>query len=48
MFYREVTQELLLFGLYKWVILAAIERKVEGTNTSFSEGRLWGSERERE
>ena len=34
-FYRAVIQVLLLFGVETWVILAAMEWKVDGTHTSF-------------
>ena len=35
MFYREVTQTVLLFGLETWVISAAMDITVEGTHTGF-------------
>ena len=35
MFYRAVVQAILLYGLEKWVILAAMENKVERTDTVF-------------
>ena len=35
MLYRAVKQELLLFDLETWVILAVMERMVEGTHTNF-------------
>ena len=35
MFYRVVVQEVLLFGLYLWVLLEAMEIKVEETNNRF-------------
>ena len=35
LFYREVIKEVLLFGAENWVLLAAMERKVEGTHTVF-------------
>ena len=35
MLYRAVVQELLLFGLYYWVLFAAMERMTEGTHTGF-------------
>ena len=35
MFYREVSQVVLLFGYDTWVLLAAMERKVEVTHTGF-------------
>ena len=33
MFYMEVVQAVLLFGLDPWVMLAAMQRKVEANNT---------------
>ena len=35
MFYRAVVQAILLYGLDTWVLLEAMERKVEGTHTGF-------------
>ena len=35
MFYRAVAQAVIIFGLDAWVILAGMERKVEGTQTGF-------------
>ena len=35
MCYRDVEQEVLLFGSETWVILVAMERKLEGTLTGF-------------
>ena len=35
MFYRAVEQAVLLFGSETWVLLASMERKVEGTHTCF-------------
>ena len=35
MFYREVVQAILLYGLETWVLLTEMERKVEGTHTRF-------------
>ena len=35
MFYRVVVQEILLHGLETWVLLAEMERKVEGAHTDF-------------
>ena len=35
MFYRAVVQAVLLYGSETWVLLAEMERKVEGTNTGF-------------
>ena len=35
MFYRGVAQAVLLFGSETWVLLVAMERKVEGTHTGF-------------
>ena len=37
MFYREVVQDILLYGSETWVILAEMERKVEWMHTRF----LW-------
>ena len=34
-FYRTVTQEVLLFGSETWIIFVAMDRKVEGTLTCF-------------
>ena len=34
-FYRAVTQEVILFGLYTWFLLVEMERTVEGTHTGF-------------
>ena len=35
MFYREVLQAILIYGLEMWVILAEMEIKVEGVYTGF-------------
>ena len=35
MLYMEVIQEVLLFGAETWVLLVAMERKLQGTNMSF-------------
>ena len=35
MFYRAVAQAVLLFGLYTWVLLEVMERKLERTHTGF-------------
>ena len=35
MFYRALEQAVLLFGSETWVILAAMERKVDGTHMCF-------------
>ena len=35
MFYRAVTQEIFLYGLETWVLLAAMEKNVEGSHTYF-------------
>ena len=35
MFYRSVTQAVLLFGYETWVLLAAMERTVGGTHIRF-------------
>ena len=35
MFFRAVTQAVLIFGSETWVLLAAMERAVEGTHTRF-------------
>ena len=35
MFYRAVTQAVLLFGSYTWVLSGATERTMEGTHTRF-------------
>ena len=35
MFYREVVQEILLYGSETWVLLAEIERKAERTHIRF-------------
>ena len=35
MLYRAVTYEVLLFGLDTWILLAAMERTVEGNHTGF-------------
>ena len=35
MFYMEVVQEIILYGLDTWVLLSAMERKVEGAHTGF-------------
>ena len=35
MFYRAVVQAVLLYGPEIWIILAEMERKVEGTYTGF-------------
>ena len=35
MFYKSVIQAVILFGSETWVLLAEMERKVEGTHTGF-------------
>ena len=35
MFYRAVVQAILLYELETWVLLAAMEKKVEGVHTGF-------------
>ena len=35
MLYRAVIQAVLLFGSETWILLEAMERKVEGTHTCF-------------
>ena len=35
MFYREVVQAVILFGLESWVLSAAMEKMVEGEHTGF-------------
>ena len=35
MFYRAVAQAILLYGTETWVLLAEIEKKIEGSHTGF-------------
>ena len=44
MFYRAVVQAILLYGSEIWVILIAMERKVEGTHTELLR-QITGSQR---
>ena len=41
MFYRAVIQAVLLFGSETWILLEAMERKVEGTHTGFLRKIMW-------
>ena len=34
-FYRAVVQDILLFGLEMWILLASIKKMIEGTHTEF-------------
>ena len=34
-FYRAVVQAIILYGSETWVILASMEKKIEGTHTEF-------------